>query len=347
MTLEPGPANPQPFSAGIHTQPPFDAIELLPPAAADKLRLLRQRSNDRHALIPPFSDVQEASAVRVAAQHELKRLTAHPSENGYNLPPDNRSVIAATKALEKATADFERLKQLQEVRSAAWQPASAALANVEDYLRHNVPANCRIEEIGTEPPKLAKTEHSLLDAIERLRRRARELKADLHRIRSAPFPSSYARQRMREQIEALAMQGAPSASSLIELDGGKIEFQARRLTSEVHAAERALAFAEVPDAVALIAWLHKDALIAALDREIAAEADDKAALDQEQREQMEATIIADALAIERSEVALIWHAEAQGEVIDFRSDTSALALLGLKLVTAPPSTSPVRFAGAR
>ena len=32
---------------------------------------------------------------------------------------------------------------------------------------------------------------------------------------------------MREQIEALAMQGAPSVSSLIEHDG-KIEFQTQR-----------------------------------------------------------------------------------------------------------------------
>ena len=67
---------------------------------------------------------------------------------------------------------------------------------------------------------------------------------------------------MRAQIEALAMQGAPSVSSLIEHDG-KIEFQTRSIRSEVRVrTQRALAFAEVPDTVALVAWLHKDALIA-------------------------------------------------------------------------------------
>jgi hypothetical protein len=42
---------------------------------------------------------------------------------------------------------------------------------------------------------------------------------------------------MRAQIEALAMQGAPSVSSLIEHDG-KIEFQTQRLQSQVIGAEQ-------------------------------------------------------------------------------------------------------------
>jgi hypothetical protein len=64
-------------------------------------------------------------------------------------------------------------------------------------------------------------------------------------------------------------------------------------------------------------------------------ADDKAALSQQQREEMEAQISSDMLAIERAECALIWHAEANGEVIDFRSDTSPVAVLGVRLITAP------------
>ena len=56
------------------------------------------------------------------------------------------------------------------------------------------------------------------------------------------------------------MQGAPSVSRLVELDG-TMEFQTQRLTSEVHAERRLLAFSETADAVALIAWLHRDSLI--------------------------------------------------------------------------------------
>ena len=61
---------------------------------------------------------------------------------------------------------------------------------------------------------------------------------------------------------------------------------------------------------------------------------------------MEAQISSDMLAIERSECALIWHAEAKNEVLDFRNTTTPMSVLGLKLVTAPranpsPGTSPM------
>ena len=59
---------------------------------------------------------------------------------------------------------------------------------------------------------------------------------------------------------------------LVERDG-KIEWPTQRVQSEVIGAQRALAFAEVPHALALTCWLHHDALIAALDREIDGEAE--------------------------------------------------------------------------
>jgi len=174
---------------------------------------------------------------------------------------------------------------------------------------------------------------TVLDAVERLRRRCRELRADQHRIRSAPFPSGYAKQRMRAEIEALAIQGTPSVSALIEVDG-KVEFQTPRLTSEVHAERRSLAFAQVPDTLALTCWLHKDSLIAALDREIVTEADDKAALSHEAR-QLEAEVMGDLLAVEREESALVWLAQAQGQPCEHRADCAVLSILGCGLITVP------------
>jgi hypothetical protein len=76
-------------------------------------------------------------------------------------------------------------------------------------------------------------------------------------------------------------------------------------------------------------------------------ADDKAALSEQQREDVEAQISSDMLAIERLEVAYIWHAEAaKGETIDFRGDTSPQSLLGVRLINQPhanpsPGTSPM------
>ena len=135
------------------------------------------------------------------------------------------------------------------------------------------------------------------------------------------------------------MQGAPSVSRLVELDG-PVDFQTQRVQSEVHGERRSLAFTEVPDTVALVAWLHREALIKRLDEEIASEADDKAALSHEARQKAEAEVQGDLLAVERDECALVWQAQAESLPCEHRSDISPLALLGLQLVTTPRGETP-------
>jgi hypothetical protein len=115
------------------------------------------------------------------------------------------------------------------------------LVNVTAWLRDGRPHSTVLHDYDGPEPKLAKGE-SITDAIERLRRRGRELKADLHRIRSAPFLSSHCNHRMREAVEVLATVGAPSVSSLVEF-GRDIVWPQRRVTSSVHNAQ--------PGAVAL------------------------------------------------------------------------------------------------
>ncbi len=326
----PAPANPQPFSAGMHLQPQFDPIELLPPAAAEKLRLLRQRAADAHALIPTgFDDqVREASRREIEAANALKRLTDHPQDGGFNLPPDDR-------ARHRRATDARQGDRRFRAAQAAQRDADGGMAGGERRAgeRRDMVAkwqarrHARCEDCRGRAPKLNKGETGLLDAIENCAGACRELRADLHRIASAPFPRAYAKSAMRAQIEALAMQGAPSVSRLIELDG-TVEFQTQHLQSEVHAERRAVAFTEDADAVALIAWLHKDALIAALDREIASEADDKAALTHEARQKAEAEVMGDLLAVERDESCACVAGAGARSAGEHRADISPLALLG-------------------
>jgi hypothetical protein len=333
-----------PFSSGPQLQPHFDPIELLPPAAQERLRKLRQRSADAHALIPAFEDVHEASTARVAAEHALKRLTDHPQDGGFNLAADNFTVVTAQRTLDKATDEFRRLQELQQVRSTQWQTASVALQAVEGWLRNGRPGNTTLEAVEIEPVRLLKGE-GLVDAIERIRRRGRELKADLHRIDSAPFPSNYCKQRMRAQIEALAQAGTPDVTMLTERDR-EIGWPTQRISSQVIGGqERSLAFSQVPDTVALFAFVHKTALVDALDALIDAEADDAASLSHEQRRQAEAEAQGDLLDIERQEAALTWSAIEQGLLVEFRPDISPLAILGLRLVTVPRAAPPDSSAG--
>ena len=85
---------------------------------------------------------------------------------------------------------------------------------------------------------------------------------------------------------------------------------------------------------------EKSALIAALDREISTEADDKAALSHEAREKAEAEVQGDLLAVERDEAALVWSAMEQNLPVEHRADCSPLAILQCRLITAPHAAPP-------
>jgi hypothetical protein len=200
--LEPGPANPPPFvSVGMHTVPSFDVIERVPEERKDLFRKICQHVDDACALAVPFEVVRAASINRIEKGNAFRRFKDHPQDDGLGLKSDDPRVVAAEKELAKATDEFERTKQRSEERAEAQQAALRVKATCEDYLRHGVPGNCKLEAVEVEPPKLNKGE-TVIDGIERLRRRCRELRADLHRIASAPYPSSHAKARMKAQIEA-------------------------------------------------------------------------------------------------------------------------------------------------
>lgn len=108
----------------------------------------------------------------------------------------------------------------------------------------------------------------------------------------------------------------------------------------------AVGFVEIPDTVAMDAWLHKSELIAAFDREIASESDDKAALSHEARQQAESEIQLDLLSTEFDLCSLIWRGQAEGLQMEF-GEINPIAILGLRLVTIPradalPLSSPER-----
>ena len=62
------------------------------------------------------------------------------------------------------------------------------------------PRQLHLEPAVIEPPKLLKNE-TLLDALDRVRRRGREVKASLHTVRSPPWPSAHVKRRVREIVE--------------------------------------------------------------------------------------------------------------------------------------------------
>ena len=86
---------------------------------------------------------------------ELKRLTDHPQDGGFNLREDDPRAVAAEKHLAKVADDLKRLNERSKARAAAWQSASQAKAAVGAWLRDGGrPGNTTLEEVAVEPPKL-------------------------------------------------------------------------------------------------------------------------------------------------------------------------------------------------
>ena len=127
-----------------------------------------------------------------------------------------------------------------------------------------------------------------------------------------------AKEKAKATILALAERGAPLLDSMVE-NGSPLAFNTVSMQAMVHGTETpAMDFIEgAPDSLGLICWLLRDQMLAKINAAIDEVADDKQALSQQQRDIAESEIGNSVLMIERAECALIWHAEAAGEVIVF------------------------------
>jgi hypothetical protein len=335
MTFEPATGFER--SGSIYTRAGYDAIEVLPERAAERLRQLRQSARDQHSLTVPFADRYEMNTTRGDVERRLQRLLAPRSQGGFSLREDDREVVEVRQQLEKLTDETQRLARLDEERSGQWRAASLTLQAVEGWVKNGRPGGTVLQDHEVEPPKLLKNE-DLLSALERIRRRGREIKALRHTIQSSCYPSSYCKERARDAVEALAQQGAPNVTNLVEHDR-PIEWPNQMLRSDVRGGDHpALAFANIEAATPLLIWLHKDAMIAALDREIDAESDDKSALSHTEREKRLSEVQQDLLEVERQEAAVVWAAMDARLPASHRADCDPLAILQCKLVTAPQTS---------
>ena len=86
---------------------------------------------------------------------------------------------------------------------------------------------------------------------------------------------------------------AVATNSFRSVRGRPVVWPTQRVQSQVLAEQRQLAFTEVPDTIALICWLHKEPLLAALSALVDAESDDAASLSHEARQQREAEAMGD------------------------------------------------------
>jgi len=209
------------------------------------------------------------------------------------------------------------------------------LQAVESYLRDGVPGGCILQDVEPPEPKLAKGQ-GVLEAITDVRQRGVKLRKRLSEIERAPYPSSVAKARAREWVEALAQGGRIDVSPLIRRKDGELALPVEYARVLVTNSERApsAGTVSVPDP-ALLAWLHGADLVRKLEAEIDAAADDKAALSAAQPAEAIADVERELLTLERIEASLVWRALEQRLPVRHGRECHPLAVLSAELVAQP------------
>ncbi len=320
-----------------------DLALVLPPEAKRRFNVLRDAVSDDAAIGSGFSaQTLDKMDDKTRAQKRRGEIKANPDYIG--ITDDHEAIREQDRLIAEAAATLARLNARAEKHQAVAAPRAALLRDVEAWIRRVAPDHDLVDFELVEPPKLGKSE-TPATAIDRVRRRLRELDADAHRINSAPFPSSYAKQVAAAHINQLAEAAAPYVGHLVELGGplivaGKQEeemivWPTKQTSAEVStAAGGGVAIGQTVDVVGLLAFLFRDQMLAAVSKLVDEESDDKAALTHEQRREQLAVIKTDREAVEQEESFWLWQAYDAGVIVEPRADMTPAAFLMVGAVRA-------------
>lgn len=297
-----------------------DPFGNLPKAAREKLRAIRDESSDRHAVTRPLADeINEMRSTIYVAEAQYRRIleNRHVQEHGQE---DHPSARAQRAKLEGLREEFARLQQRYDSRIEEWQHWSATASELENYAKDS--RGARLTMAADLPPHALQPGETYVEAVSRERKEIEALREALLDTKDAPQPSSIAKARVREQISALAETGKANVWGVVEHEKGTLKFP----TTQDSKNYRVRAF---PEALATLAWLFEEQLIAKVEAEIDAIADDSEALGPEERAKRLSELSAEILRHERIEEQLIERAAESNIVIPRRRDADPRAVLGL------------------
>jgi hypothetical protein len=300
-----------------------DDADKLAPVPREKFTRLRAEASDARAMrLVPYAAMKESTEKARQVDARIRDLTVR---HGY--AETHPLVVAERKSLDAFNSEARRLSDEYQRRQAASESLLQLVQRLEAYVG-TLPAG--VAAAPPIAPKLAKGE-TPVQAAERTRAELAKLRDELFDAENAPLPSVDAKRIARRQIEAMAAAGRPNALELLE---GRSKFsfaKTRGPRIQVSSSgDRSQAIADdVFDSESTFAWLHRDALIAAVEAAIDQDADDSSALSDEVRAQRLAETKAKILEAERLEEAFIVAAQEAGVTIARRSDVDPRAVLGL------------------
>jgi hypothetical protein len=204
---------------------PAELAALLPPKARKRFEILCLRRDDSHKLIPAAETMRALGAEKFGLERAIEKMQARRPEGDF-LPDEDLRVVSAKSRLVRLTNEVQAIRERYETRGQAFAAIARTHADAMDWIR-NRPPNTVIED-AAEPKLNGKV--PLLDQLENVRRRGRELTSDLNRIRSSCYPSEHCKRRMVEIVNGLAERRRPSMALLVEHDRPEIGWpQLRRV----------------------------------------------------------------------------------------------------------------------
>jgi len=298
-----------------------DVVDRLPAAAAADFQALRNDAQNAHAVLSSMTDrLQERRSEKRQAEGQRGQLLKL-----HRLEIDDPRVLAEDKKIDRLAASIAPLQQAYDKRAAEWQEISGLVSAIEKFCRA-LPAETKLLRYSGPEPKLGKNE-DFAGAIERCRRRLRELHADKSKFSTAPILSVRAKEIIRTEIERHAELGRPDLAPVLD-HGEPIRWPTAALNHlGRQRLDAAVGQADTFDGLAVLIWLFKPQLIDALEKEIDAIADDAAALSEADRDRLMAEVERDLLAVQRDEEFFI----RQAANVARRRDAHPLAVLQLEM----------------
>lgn len=310
--------------------------DALPEKTREKIFALEaEADNIRAARGAIFDRLNEAQSDKRAAEARLRELERRSI--GRRLDEASGAVIDARARVAAASEAIARANM--QLESRRLDAELLALAdNVQNYVQRRLPGGV----IAAAPavPAPLKKEETHASAVARIRAEITNLRGQHFLAENAPLPSPIAKKLAREEIERIAARGRPSVFELLEgrqALGWPTRWRRDADTHDLAGGRiRPGAMREESDPFSLLAWLHRDALIAAIEREIDAAGDDENALSNEQRAAKLRELAAKLFEAECVEEAIIDAAARDGLAIARRPDCDPRAVLGLSIDAPEP-----------
>ena len=313
---------------------------VLPEKSRKKFAKMKSQVADFRAIIwGRYERQKELRSEKEQAEMRVRQLTDHDvaMQFGTRLAGDDHpDVIAKKAAIVRCTAELAEIDERSAEVKSKLDPLARLCQSIEKNLAR-LPAGSRLPQYDVGKVKIAKGQ-SINDAIDAERETLSDLRFKLSTARDALWPSADVKKKLPALVDAKAAEGAPNVRFMLEgadhlewptcrVSGGVV-IQTRGADGSTAAGAGHFSGA-TPDALAILCWLHRDAMIERLASEVDRFADDANALSDEQRATFKADLSAQILRCERREEALIEQAEANGLTIARREDASWVAVLGV------------------